>query len=252
MSSADGEPTDVENQESSNVPEHKDKGALKPISETTPKERVAGIVACTAVGTSALAMVMSQGPLVLGAGILSCGIGPYAYYQQTKLTDIAALKETHEAIEREVNRLAAENERLGSSVEELGETVNKLEDCENALDVITQTQGQSVDAFAEQVAENREILAQMQKNLKANVLQNLLSVIIRSDADNSMTIDETEVEGLVARIKSINGVALNESLFRNAITKNGGSLQAVMDVVKNLLSDSGAGESEMFMMDEDE
>lgn len=232
------------------IPEHKDKGALKPIAETTAKEKVAAVVACTSVGTSGLAMAMSPSAMVLGAGVLSCGIGPYAYYQQTKLTDIAALKETHEAIAREVNRLGAENERLGDTVEELGSTVDKLEDSENALDVITQTQGQSVDAFAEQVAENREILEIMQKNLKANVLQNLLSVIIRSDADGNMNIDDTEIDPLVSRIKSINGVNLNEQLFRNAIVKNGGSLQAVMDVVKNLLSDNG--DSEMFQMEDED
>ena len=38
----------------------------------------------------------------------------------------------------------------------------RLGDVEDALDVITQTQGQSVEAFAEQVEENRAILNQME------------------------------------------------------------------------------------------
>lgn len=227
------------------VGECKEKGALKPVADTTPKERVAGIFACTSVGTSVVAIVASQTPIVLGAGICSAAIGPYAYVQQTQLTDIATLKETHEAVEREVNRLSAENERLGKSVAELGDTVDELEHVEQCLDVITQTQGQSVDAFAEQVAENREILARMQKNLKANILQNLLSVVIRSDGDGSMTIEEDEIDGLIKRIRDINGVLIDDKLFRRAVLENGGSLQAVMDVVKDLIAGNNDTESEI-------
>merc|ERR1711915_134748 len=143
------------------------------------------------------------------------------------------------------NRLSAENERLGASVAELGETVDELEHVEQCLDVITQTQGQSVDAFAEQVAENREILARMQKNLKANILQNLLSVVIRSDGDGSMTIEEDEIDGLIKRIRDINGVLIDDNLFRKAVLENGGSLQAVMDVVKDLIAGNNDSESEI-------
>jgi len=89
-----------------------------------------------------------------------------------------------EAVKREVDRLQAENVRLNETVGELSDTIDKLEDVEQALDVITQTQGQSVAAFAEQVKENRDILGQMQKNLRANVLQNLLQVVIRSDQES--------------------------------------------------------------------
>eukprot|EP00957_Ditylum_brightwellii_P119956 9154680-Ditylum_brightwellii.AAC.1 len=178
-------------------------------------------------------------------------MGPYAYWQQTRLTDIAALKETHEAVQREVDRLAAENERLHKNVEDLSNTVDRLEDVEQALDVITETQGQSVEAFAEQVEENREILNQMQKNLRANVLQNLLSVIIRSDTDQDFTIDESELDDLVRRIKRINGCELNEDRFRKAILDNGGSLQAVMDVAKNLLSNDTDKDNEIFTLTEE-
>merc|ERR1712183_497305 len=106
------------------------------------------------------------------------------------------------------------------------------EDVEQALDVITQTQGQSIAAFEEQVADNRDILNKMQSNLKANVLQNLLQVVIRSDRDEDLTIEDDEVGDLIDRI---NGVEINEKLFREAITSSGGSLQCVMDIIRNLM-----------------
>jgi len=210
---------------------------LAMIAESTPMEKATTGLATVAVATSVGAMIMVGGAVVYVAGGLSCFIAPYAAYQQTKLTDIAALKETHEKVEQEVNRLEHENKRLAASVEDLGATVGRLEDVEQALDTITQTQGQNITAFAEQVEENKEILAQMKKNLRANVLQNLLSVIIRCDSDHSFTIDEEETEGLIKRITTINGVNLHVDRFREAIRKSGGSLNAVIDVVKNLLSD---------------
>eukprot|EP00578_Thalassiosira_sp_NH16_P028093 CAMPEP_0181092396 /NCGR_PEP_ID=MMETSP1071-20121207/8898_1 /TAXON_ID=35127 /ORGANISM="Thalassiosira sp., Strain NH16" /LENGTH=251 /DNA_ID=CAMNT_0023174577 /DNA_START=87 /DNA_END=842 /DNA_ORIENTATION=+ len=224
---------------------------LKKVSSYTPMELLSGSVAVVSVGTSVTAMVLNPFTPVFIAGGLSSVIGPYAYYQQTKLTDIVALKETHEAVKREVDRLSSENVRLNETVGELSGTIDKLEDTEQALDVITQTQGQSVAAFAEQVKENRDILAQMQKNLKANVLQNLLQVVIRSDDDDNMQIEEDEIGALISRIKKINGVEVREDRFKDRIMSSGGSLSSVMDIIKNLMSDDVSGEDEIFIIKEE-
>jgi archaellum component FlaC len=224
---------------------------LKAIKNTTPMEAAAAVLAGGAVTTSVAAMIVASGPLVIPAGILSCLIGPYAWWQQTRLTDIKALKETHEAFQREVNTLKRENERLKKNVEELGNTVNRLEDVEEALEVITQTQGQSVEAFAEQVEENRGILARMQQNLKANVLQNLLTVVLRSDTDGDHQIDPEEIDDLITRMNSINGVKIVEDRFRKAILDSGGSLKAVMKVIKNLLNGDEDPENQIFVIEED-
>jgi len=223
-------------------------GDLKPVKGSTAMEKVSMGMAGLSVGTSVAAMAFNPLPVVIAAGVFSSAIGPYAYYQQTKLTDIAALKETHAAMQREVSRLSGENRRLHKTVGELSDTVDRLEDVEQALDVITQTQGQSVAAFADQVKANREILGDMQKNLRANVLQNLLQVVIRSDQDDNMQIEEEEIDDLINRIRKINGVEVREDRFRHAITQSGGSLQAVMDIIKNLLADNVSEDEEIFII----
>mmetsp|Transcript_34101 Transcript_34101/g.55678 ORF Transcript_34101/g.55678 Transcript_34101/m.55678 type:complete len:246 (+) Transcript_34101:203-940(+) len=214
----------------------------------TPMEILSGGAAVVSVGTSVTAMVLNPFTPVFVAGALSSVIGPYAYYQQTKLTDIIALKETHEAVKREVDRLQGENVRLNETVGDLSNTMDKLEDVEQALDVITQTQGQSVATFAEQVKENRDILDQLHKQLRANKLQNLLQVVIRSDQDGNMQIEEDEVDDLVTRIKKINGVEVREDRFKDRIMSSGGSLSSVMDIIKNLMADDISGEDEIFIM----
>ena len=207
------------------------------------KEIVAGIFACSSLLTSIVAMIASQTGLVIGSGICLAFTGPYAYVQQRKLTDIETLKEIHEEVEREVNRLSAENKLLGKSVAELGGTVDELEHVEQCLDVITQTQTQSKNTFAEQVAENREILARMRKTLKASIYRNVLSVIILSDGNGSMTIEEDEIDGLIQRIRDINGVLIDEDSFRNAILRNGGSLEEIYHIIKGFIA--GNQESEI-------
>ena len=90
----------------------------------------------------------------------------------------------------------------------------------------------------------------MEKNLRANVLQNLLQVVIRSDEDDNMTIEEDEIDDLVERIQKINGVEVVEDRFKAAIMNSGGSLSSVMDIIKNLMADDSGenGEDEIFII----
>jgi cell division protein FtsB len=208
-------------------------GFLKPIPETTPLERVAAGVALGAVVTAVVAVVVEQSLLVIIGGVLSSIVGPYCYYQQTRLTDIRTLQETKKAITAEVDRLETENKRLVKNIDDMTTSVDRLQEIDQALAVITESQGQSMDAFAKQVADNKEILQQMKGNLKANVLQNLLSVILRSDSDQDFTMDQAEVDTLMRRLQNISGVTVKEEKFRAAI--QGQSINAVMEIVKNLL-----------------
>jgi len=222
---------------------------LGKVMANTPMEIVSGILAFVSLGTSVTAIIMSGfGTIITISGILTSVVGAYSYYQQTKLTDIVSLKATHEAVKREVDRLAKENVRLNETVGGLSNTMDKLEDVEAALDVITQTQGQSVETFKEQVKENREILNQLQKQLRANVLQNLLQVVIRSDQDENMEIEEHEIGPLINRITKINGVEVMKERFRDRIMSTGGDLSSVMDIIKNLMADDVSGEDEIFII----
>lgn len=236
--------------EESSSSSRKGSNRLGKVSSHTPMEIFHGGIAFLSVGSSVTAMILSPARMVFIAGAFTSVVGPYAYYQQTKLTDIMALKETHAAITREVDRLESENIRLNETVGKLSSTMDKLEDVEGALDVITQTQGQSVDAFREQVKENREIMEQMRKNHRANMLQNLLQVVIRSDQDDNMQIEEDEIAPLIGRIKKINGVEVMEDRFAEAIYSSGGSLSSVMDIIKGLMANDVPGGEEIFIIKE--
>jgi FtsZ-binding cell division protein ZapB len=229
-------------------PEPEMKGALKPIAETTPVERLMMMIAAAAVATSLAAIIIEQSAVVVLAGIFSCAMGPYAYFQQTRLTDIKTLKETHEAVQAEVNRLKESNERLSKNISELSGTVDRLEEVETALDVISNQQGQSVSAFAKQVETNRSLLKQMQGNVKNTVVQNLLSVVFASDTDKDQTVDKEEVDKLIARLQKIGGIEVHDDRFRKAF--EGGSFTSLMNVVSNLLKEDLPPEERIFDFDQ--
>lgn len=220
-------------------------GFLKPIPETTPMERVAGIFACAAVVTALMAMIIEGSTVVIIAGILSAVVGPFAYYQQTELTDIKALKETEEKMRMEVDRLTSENKRLAHNIDEMSESVQGLKDISDALEVITAQQGQSVTTFAAQVEEQRKILDGMQTNLAAKIIDNLLSLAFGADQNDNQIIDPQEAENLIRHIQSLSGVSVKADKFRDAIS--GQTADKVIDIIENLLKENLPEEEKMFI-----
>jgi len=214
----------------------RDRKFLSMIPEVTIMEKLTGLVATVSVVCSMIAVIVEGGILLQTAGILSCLLGPYSYWQLTQITDIKALKETYEAFVVEVNRLHEENERLSENVENLSKAVDRLEEVEETLAVVTKTQGQSVETFQTQVENNKEILVSMEKNLKAVVLQNLLSVVIKSDSNHDSHFDSSEVNNLMRRLHNINNVDFNETKLRNVFKENNGSVDSIMEVITNLLT----------------
>mmetsp|Transcript_6587 Transcript_6587/g.10019 ORF Transcript_6587/g.10019 Transcript_6587/m.10019 type:complete len:289 (-) Transcript_6587:58-924(-) len=218
---------------------------LKPIAETTPMERAMGLLA---ICTITLGIVVIFSTPIVFAGIFSSIMGAVAYFQQTRITDIKVLQETKEAAEREVDRLAAENGRLSSNIADLSTSVERLDVIDEALKVITETQGQSVLEFEKQAKEAREILETMKLNQRGAVLQNLLSIMMVSDTDGDFIMDENEIATLIQRIEGTGGVRIHESRFRAHVQDK--PIDSIMTVMKNLLSDNIPSDQKIFVIEE--
>mmetsp|Transcript_15708 Transcript_15708/g.43333 ORF Transcript_15708/g.43333 Transcript_15708/m.43333 type:complete len:262 (-) Transcript_15708:94-879(-) len=222
------------------------KGFLKPIPETTLMERVAAITAGAAIVTALAAMLVEGGIVVILAGVLSVVVSPYAYWQQVQLTDIRALQETEAKMHAEVDRLSMENKRLAHNIDEMSESVQGLKDIGDALEVINKQQGQSVDAFRQQVEEQRNILAGMQNNLTAKIIDNLLSLAFGADQNDDQIIDPKEADDLIRHITNMSGVQVREDRFRAAIS--GQPADNVIDIIDNLIKDDIPEEDRMFII----
>lgn len=216
---------------------------------TSLKEIFFHAIALVAVGSSVAAIAVEGGLLVTVVGAVCAFLGPVAVIQQHKLTDLETMRQLQNQLRDEVNRLTSEKEKLKKENDRLDASAKRLEKVEGTLEELSKVQGQNVDILIKQVEEYKKVQAQMKKNLEAEVIQNLISVIIRSDDDEDFILDPEEVDGLIMRLKSIDGVDFSEANFKRAVEKagikyeedihkrGGFNLKVVMEVVKNLLDD---------------
>lgn len=146
------------------------------VAQNTGKEKCVYFGVVTSTVFYALAMVSAGAVIGYAAAAISIAIGPLVIWQRRKLTDIEAGKETTAFLEKQADEFTAQNERLKNAVKDLGNTANKLEEHQQAFDMITATQGQNIELLEKQVADNKKIVKNMQKNVRTAVMQNLLTV----------------------------------------------------------------------------
>jgi|AntRauTorckE5430_2_1112549.scaffolds.fasta_scaffold09137_1 hypothetical protein len=218
------------------------KRSLAMVSEQTYIEKLAFILALAAVVSSIVSLAMVGGLFIKWACVLILILSPYSYYQQTRITDIRALKKTYTALKGEVDQLAESNQELKLTIGRLGVTVTKLEEIETVIEGITQIKGQSVESLLKAVKENKETVELMEKNVRAAVVQNILSVIFAIDENDDRLLSKTETTNLIKSLREINGVMVDEKKFRAMIKDKNGSIDGVMDVIENMLDDSSSNE----------
>ena len=215
------------------------KDLRKIFKETTALERAAAGVAFGAVCSALTAVAIEQTIVVILAGILSTFLSLYAFWQQTRVSDIQALHEANFSIQAKVEELRTDNRILAKNMEELRTSVQHLEDVQQMLAAIATTQDYSMNSLRKLSEDNKKFLKQMQSSVKATVLQHLLHLIFRADADGDLVIDDDEASDLVRRIQNTPGVNLNDVQLRVAIS--GKSLDLVLELIAELMSANSHG-----------
>lgn len=94
----------------------------------------------------------------------------------------------------------------------------------STLDSVRELEGQGLDQLEVQLQESREIFSKMQDNLLGTLLQNFISVVLGCDEDGDMILSDDEIDTLILKLEGMNGVDLKEDLLREALIKNGRSL----------------------------
>ena len=203
--------------------------------KTSPLEYFYGGLAISSVAVSISAMVTCSAAAVITSGILGCGLGPYGYYQQTKLTDMDALTETRDKFREEAEELQENVYELENTVNELGEVTTNLFEIVDCFNILTSSQNQSVHALEDSVNEQRKVVRSLENLLRTLILQNLLHVMIACDKNGDKKLDKDELDFLIQKINDINGAVLKEAKFRQEVKDSGGSIHTVMNHIKESL-----------------
>ena len=95
--------------------------------------------------------------------------------------------------------------------------LRSLQELEGALEEIQNLRGASLTQLEGQLQESRDILTQMDKNFKGELLQNLMTVILSMDKDGNMILSNEEIDELIQTLEGLHGVQLKEDLLKQAI-----------------------------------
>jgi len=121
-----------------------------------------------------------------------------------------------------------------------------LESVEDALEAISEVEGKSLKMFQDQVEQNKEILAQLEQTKTAILLQNICTIVIRSDTNYDQMLNEEEMSNAIARFNGLEGVEFSEAAFREAMEGEKSSIRGIMKVIQNLLNSDVPRERSIF------
>lgn len=215
---------------------------LSMVAERTWIEILVALLALAAFTSSVAAVAMVGGKTVRAACAIMFLLSPYSYYQQTRITDIKALKETYSALKGEVDSLAKQNKELTATVSRLSEVVGNLEDVEKVMEAISDTQGQSVESLKATVEENRKTVERMEGNINSKVIDNIFNVVRNCDANHDGTISDEETNLLIESLGNVRGVNVNAKRFKAIVEEGNGSVESVRKIIMELL-DNEAGDA---------
>jgi len=105
----------------------------------------------------------------------------------------------------------------------MGEETNSLRKIEETLRDIAVKSRIGVEAIVNMVNENEDVLNQMKANLRENFVQAMIKVVVRSDNDGDMKIDQRESHILSLRLKIMlepYGITLDTRMFEDMIRED--------------------------------
>lgn len=122
----------------------------------------------------------------------------------------------------------------------------RLQQLEQTLEDVQALGLVSLEELEKQLEESKQVLREMSRNKRAELLHNLVTVALAMDSDGNRILSNEEIDEIVRTAKSIRGVRLKEHLLRKMIIDNGRSLTGVMEVARNLVDEDISEEESIF------
>lgn len=166
-------------------------------------------------------------------------VAPIAVVQKIKLSKLGTLRTQQNRLRESVNRFALENTRLSNNLGTLNTEVTSLKGVSADLAAITKKTGGQTDRLVSIVKENGEIQAKVKKHLEMQVMQSVLSAVLKSDTDEDFSISADEIPRMQLRLGNIPGITFDKANFDKHFKANDGELKLkdIMAMLHNLKDD---------------
>merc|ERR1719203_1435909 len=127
-------------------------------------------------------MIISPVNAVFVMGAVGIAQVPYAAYKEQRIIKIPALRSLNNMLREDAGDLEEAVDGLEADIDELQPQVERAEDMEEELREISRRQGRNADALMDLVKENEQIILEMKDNLRQRIVQDVLGLVIKSDA----------------------------------------------------------------------
>ncbi|KAG7343426.1 hypothetical protein IV203_021371 [Nitzschia inconspicua] len=200
---------------------------------------VIGTLALVAVGSGIASMVLTVSTIVDVACVCLFVVAPTVVVQKMKLRKLGTLRNQQNKLRIEVNKFAEQNEHLKNSNIQLDLECTELQSVSAEYTALTQKHGAQVDRLLAIIMEQGEIQAKIIKSLEAQIMQQAMDTILKSDTNQDFAISCKEIPILKLRMRNIPGVEFDEANFDRMFQQNDGELglNEIMRLFHNLLDD---------------
>lgn len=207
----------------------------------TPMQKLKSLLvyAGLGIGVAASGAAMALNPMiaVFVMGGLTIANVPYSAYKERSMGKIPSLRSMNNKLREDANNLGSEVDTLSEEIDLLEPEADRASAVEEELRAIADQQQVNVDKLVELVKENELILHQMRENLRQRIVQDMITIVVKSDKDNDQQIDRVEAKTLALRIRlSLQeyGVVFDTDKFLKAIGENA-TVNGVITIVQKLL-----------------
>lgn len=209
---------------------------------------VCGTLVLTAL--LSMALVSSSGIVVVA---MSLGIANAvnAVRQRCILAFGGSLREIINRVRKDVNRLMRINVSLTENVNGVETEAKRLDSIEKNLQTALDERQTDMKTFMNLLKTNKETQEKMKFCIKEVVSQEIIEQVVRSDRDQDFIIDPEEIDMLLVRLGTLDGLDIDEARFRKKMEEKGSSLTAVIGVIRNLMENTKE-EEEIFHIDVEE
>lgn len=143
------------------------------------------------------------------------------------------------------------NDSLTRNISDLKFSVHRLKEVEEKLSKVAYSS--NVDRLVEIVKETKQVNREIKENIKAKVVQDILSSVLRTDRNADLSIGNAgELKQLMTRLKNMPGFQFHEDRFLQILgapTEKPIRIGKIMELIRNLLDDPNSQEN-VFVWDD--
>lgn len=150
---------------------------------------------------------------------------------------LPSLRDEHNKLRAEANNLMEQNHVLSVETTKLQRRVTRLKEMEETFNSIVRKEGHTLNTFRALMQENKKILAEINKHMEAQIMEDLLLAVIGSDRDKNFHIDEEEMDSLFMRLRYHEQINVNEKKLRSTFAASGTKSMATLVEVARALMD---------------